>query len=293
MASWVLLRGLMREQRHWGDFPAQLARALPGAAIITPDLPGNGSRHAEASPTSVDAMVEACRAQLRADGVAPPYRLLALSLGGMAAVAWADRYPDEVAACVLVNTSMRPYSRFHQRLRWHNYPAIAGLLLRGGVARQESLILRLTSRDAHVDDGLLQRWLAYQHDHPVSRVNALRQLWAAARFRAPSRRPDVPVLILSSAGDRLVSPSCSQRLARAWAAPHQVHPDAGHDLPLDDGPWVAHAVGQWLGMQSAQSAQSAQPAQSAHAAHAAHSAQSAQSAPGPVHQAGQTQSRVK
>jgi len=44
---WVLLRGLMREQRHWGAFPATLARALPGAAILTPDLPGNGTRHAQ------------------------------------------------------------------------------------------------------------------------------------------------------------------------------------------------------------------------------------------------------
>jgi pimeloyl-ACP methyl ester carboxylesterase len=247
MGRWVLLRGLMREQRHWGDFPAQLAKTLDGTTIITPDLPGNGSRHADASPTSVAAMVDACRAQLLADGQPPPYRLLALSLGGMAAVEWASRYPDEIAACVLINTSMRPYSRFHQRLRWRNYPAIAGLLLRGGVARQESLILRLTSRDAHADDGLLQRWIAYQHDHPVSRANALRQLWAAARFRAPARRPDVPMLILSGAGDRLVDPSCSQRLAQAWAVPHRVHPGAGHDLPLDGGPWVAQAVAQWLG----------------------------------------------
>lgn len=260
MDSWILLRGLMREQRHWGAFPTQLAQALPDATIITPDLPGNGSHHAEPSPTSVAAMVDACRAQLRADGVPPPYHLLALSLGGMAAVEWASRYPDEIEACVLINTSMRPYSRFHQRLRWRNYPAIAGLLLRGGVARQESLILRLTSRDAHAHDGLLQRWLAYQHDHPVRRANALRQLWAAARYSAPARRPDVPLLILSSAGDRLVSPSCSLRLARAWSAPHHVHPDAGHDLPLDDGPWVADAVARWLRATSAGPAECGQPA---------------------------------
>jgi pimeloyl-ACP methyl ester carboxylesterase len=248
MGPWVLLRGLMREQRHWGDFPAQLARALDGAAIVTPDLPGNGQRHGQTSATSVAAMVEHCRQDLSARGLRPPYRLLALSLGGMAAVEWASRYPDEIAACVLVNTSMRPYSRFHQRLRWRNYPAIAGLLLRGGVARQESLILHLTSRDAatHLRDGLLQQWLAYQHDHPVRRANALRQLWAAARYRGPAMAPPVPLLILSSAGDRLVDPACSRQLAQAWSAPHLEHPDAGHDLPLDAGPWVAQAVAQWL-----------------------------------------------
>jgi pimeloyl-ACP methyl ester carboxylesterase len=39
----------------------------------------------------------------------------------MVAVEWASRYPQEIARCVLINTSMRPYSRFHQRLRWQNY----------------------------------------------------------------------------------------------------------------------------------------------------------------------------
>lgn len=248
MSSWVLLRGLMREQRHWGGFPAELARVLPGAEIITPDLPGNGQRHAMRSATTVAQMVEFCRADLRARGVPAPWSLLALSLGGMVAVEWASRYPDEIERCVLINTSMRPYSGFHQRLRWQNYPAILKLLAQGGVENQERLILRLTSRrgDAAQREALLAQWLDYQREYPVTRANALRQLWSAARFRAPSQRPAVPTLILSSAGDQLVDPRCSANLARAWQAPHAVHPDAGHDLPLDDGAWVAAQVAGWL-----------------------------------------------
>ena len=248
MSSWVLLRGLMREQRHWGGFPAELAQALPGAAIVTPDLPGNGQRHAMRSATTVAQMVEFCRADLRARGVPAPWSLLALSLGGMVAVEWASRYPDEIERCVLINTSMRPYSRFHQRLRWQNYPAILKLLAQGGVENQERLILRLTSRrgDTAQRAALLAQWLDYQREYPVTRANALRQLWSAARFRAPAQRPAVPTLILSSAGDQLVDPRCSANLARAWQAPHAVHPDAGHDLPLDDGAWVAAQVAGWL-----------------------------------------------
>jgi len=248
MSTWILLRGLMREQRHWGRFPGQLARALPGATIITPDLPGNGVHHAAISPTSVAAMVEACRAELRARGVRAPYSLLALSLGGMVAVEWASRYPNEIDRAVLINTSMRPFSRFHQRLRWRNYPAIVRMLLEGGVDAQERLILRLTSRhgDSAEREGLLRRWLGYQHEFPVSRRNALRQLVAAARFRAPPARPALPLLVLSSSGDQLVDPRCSQQLAQAWRAEHRIHPNAGHDLPLDDGEWVAARVAQWL-----------------------------------------------
>jgi pimeloyl-ACP methyl ester carboxylesterase len=56
----------------------------------------------------------------------------------------------------------------------------------------------------------------------------------------------VPLLVLSSAGDQLVDPRCSTRLAHAWQAPHAIHPNGGHDLPLDDGPWVAQEVAKWL-----------------------------------------------
>ncbi|NRR31115.1 alpha/beta hydrolase [Oxalobacteraceae bacterium] len=247
MSTWILLRGLMREQRHWGRFPQQLAQALPDARIVTPDLPGNGQRHHMRSANAVAQMVEFCRQDLLERGMAPPYRLLALSLGGMVAVEWASRYPQEVERCVLINTSMRPFSRFYERLRWPNYPAILGQLLRGGIERQERLILRLTSRDGatHPDAGLLTRWFAFQREFPVSRPNALRQLWSAARFRAPTARPAVPLLVLAGAGDRLVDHRCSLRLAAAWHTACEVHPDAGHDLPLDDGEWVAAAVARW------------------------------------------------
>lgn len=248
MQRWVLLRGLVREQRHWGDFPATLQAALPQAQLITPDLPGNGSLYRDASPTSVLAMVQACRQQLQQDGYAPPYSLLALSLGGMVALTWAQHYPQELERCVLVNTSMRPYSPFYRRLRWQNYGAIARQLLRGGRRAQEQLILQLTSNtaDASQRAALLEQWLNYQHDCPVSRRNALRQLWAAARFRAPAQRPALPLLLIASAADQLVDHRCTTDLAQRWQLPALLHPSAGHDLPLDAGAWLAQQIAHWV-----------------------------------------------
>ena len=85
--TWVLLRGLTRESAHWGDFPARLQRALlvqqPGARLELLDLPGNGDKHRQSSPTHVDAMMENCRAELARRGPPPPYQVLAMSLGGM------------------------------------------------------------------------------------------------------------------------------------------------------------------------------------------------------------------
>ena len=54
--------------------------------------------------------------------MAGPYSVLAMSLGGMVATAWAQRYPAEVERLVLINTSMRPFSRAQQRLRRAAWP---------------------------------------------------------------------------------------------------------------------------------------------------------------------------
>jgi pimeloyl-ACP methyl ester carboxylesterase len=247
---WVLLRGLTRETRHWGDFPAQLRAVQPGAPIIALDLPGNGALHAQRSPASVPAMAAHCRAALQTLDVAPPYRVLAMSLGAMVAVAWAQAQPRELAAAVLINTSLRPFGAFHQRLRPSRYATLLRLALSDpGAAEWERSILALTSRrrfGTAERDALLGAWTEWRRECPVSRANALRQLLAAARFRAPPPRPPVPLLVLASTRDALVDPQCSRRLAQAWALPIAEHPTAGHDLPLDDGAWVARQVERWV-----------------------------------------------
>ena len=251
MSTWVLLRGLMRESRHWGEFPAILSKELGGPAVLAFDLPGNGSLYQMASPMRVEDMAEFCRTELRARGLAPPYRLLALSLGAMVAVAWATRHPDEISRAVLINTSLRPFSPFYHRLRAQNYPGLLGLALTGGITKQEKLILRMTSNHGVDKEDTLKFWVAYQQQYPVSRRNALRQLAAAVRYRAPIASPTAPMLILASAMDQLVDTRCSTRLAARWQTGLAVHPSAGHDLPLDDGAWVARQVREWVELRHA------------------------------------------
>ena len=246
---WVLLRGLTREARHWGDMTLVLAQQLESTdattrhTVTTLDLPGNGVAASQASPCSVRAMVESARKQLAATGAKPPYALLAMSLGGMVATDWAQRYPDEVTRLVLINTSMRPYSRFTERLRPTSWARVALLALRWRSAQPaEQTIHQLTcNRQANRADDLAT-WLEIRKSAPVTAANALRQLIAAARFRSRPAPPRCPVLVLSSTLDRLVDARCSATLATAWLAPHYRHPWAGHDLPHDDAPWVAQRI---------------------------------------------------
>lgn len=220
--TWVLLRGLSRASGTWGDFPRvlvnQLAKLQPSVQVLLLDLPGHGELRDQSSPSSIHALVEACRADLRRRGVTTPVHLLAMSLGALVVSDWAMRYPQEVRAAVLINTSLRPLNPVLRRLR----PAAPFQLLGLGKGLRSGVRLG----------------------------NAWRQLVAAARFRASRARPEPPMLLLCSLGDALVDWRCSQALSRAWGVPLRMHTAAGHDLPLDDPPWVASAVSEWMALQN-------------------------------------------
>jgi pimeloyl-ACP methyl ester carboxylesterase len=245
MTTWVFLRGLMREARHWGEFTAAFQRQLPQAQIVTPDLPGNGRLHQVRSPWRIEDMAECVRRELSARGFAPPYYLLGLSMGAMVAVAWAALHPQEVCGCVLINCSVRRFDPFYRRLRPGAYAALLPLIC-GNAEQRERAVLRLTSCRADAHGDILDDWVRYRRECPVARRNALRQLIAAAIYRAPLRRPAPPMLVLSSAMDALVDPRCSRSLVTNWQTAAAIHPHAGHDLPLDDALWVAKQVRAWL-----------------------------------------------
>ena len=250
MTTWVLLRGMMRDTRHWGDFPLKFQKALNAQHVVSLDFLGNGTLHAHKSATSVAEMAIYCHTLLKQQGYTPPYSLLALSLGGMVAVAWSEMYPAELERMVLINTSMAPYNPFYHRLRPNNYPALFRFLLFGTAVQRESLILKLTStlKNRSKDrQAILDRWTDYARQCPVSRANILRQLHAAAGYRVTSSGPSVPVLLLASQQDRLVDVKSSLTLAQRWQCPILLHPSAGHDLPLDDGDWVIQQVREWEG----------------------------------------------
>ena len=249
MTTWVLLRGLMREARHWGEFPLQFQNGVDAGNVVTLDFPGNGSLHAQTSPDSVSEMANHCRTQLKQLGYEPPYRVLALSLGAMVAVEWSRQYPAEVERMVLINTSLAPYNPFYHRLRPGNYPTLFRFLISGSVVQREKLILRLTStleRGALHRAQLLEQWASYARSCPVTRANILRQLRAAVFYRDAPAKPETPVLLLAGQKDRLVNMKCSLALAMKWDCAIKTHPTAGHDLPLDDGFWVTQQVTEWL-----------------------------------------------
>lgn len=236
--NWVLLRGLVREHRHWGDFATRLAQRF-NAQTFCPELAGNGWRYREPSPLHLGSAVDDLKRQVVADG---PIHLLGLSMGGMLAWEWARRYPEQVQGLVLVNSSFGNLSPPWQRMRPSALAALLSALPRAPAAR-ESTIYQLTCARQDDRQSTLPAWQRWAEEHPVSRANFLRQIFAAARYR--SAVLTIPPLVLNSQGDRLVSPACSEAIARRYDGRLITHPWGGHDLPHDDPDWVLTEIARW------------------------------------------------
>lgn len=248
MTTWVLLRGLMRESRHWGDFPRQLRRHLSDDDdIVCVDFPGNGKLNHQESLASVPEMAEYCRQDLIVRGHTGPYHVIAISLGGMVAIAWAESKAEEIKSMTLINTSLASFNPFYHRLRPHNYLSLLRALLFGKRRKREAFILKLTSNltTPSAATAIIDEWVHYAREYPITRANIARQLRAASRFRASVQVPQTKVLILAALNDRLVSVRCSQAIAAEWKVELQLNEQAGHDLPLDAGDWVIEKIQAW------------------------------------------------
>lgn len=240
---WILLRGLTREQSHWGSFPHRLEEAFPGHQFHLVDLPGTGVHFKDSSPDRIAEIREKVR---RSVGHIPaPYNLIALSMGGMVALDWAQHVTEgEIQNLVLINTSSG-FSLPWRRMRPGAWPRIVRLLTRRELFDREVDILRLTS-NRPVDLDAMKHWYSIQRQRPVSYANAYAQMKAAMAYKPLPQRPLPNALVLASKGDRIVHWSCSKVFEQRWQWTLKVHSSAGHDLPMDDPEWVIQQIKNWL-----------------------------------------------
>ncbi|MEU9805829.1 alpha/beta hydrolase [Mycobacterium sp. NPDC050853] len=242
MTRWLLLRGLSREKRHWEQFPQIFAESL-GVQVDCLDAPGFGTEFDRTSPASISSITDDIRSRL--DRGNDDWSLLSISLGGMIGLDWCARYPGEFERAVIINSSTAS-TPIWQRFRPSSIPNLILGRFRADVPRERA-ILAQTANNSDLDlDALSQRWAGYLQTQRPSSASIGRQITAAVTFRMPTHI-DTPLLVLTSTHDRLVSSSASRTIAKRFDAPIAVHPTAGHDIPLDDGGWIAEQVKQWIG----------------------------------------------
>ncbi len=248
--KWLILRGLVREQRHWHDFKnileARLKSIDPQAEVYALDMAGFGTEVNRISPKTISGIVEDVRdrwTKLKKNEE-EQWGILAVSLGGMVAAHWTSSYPGDFKKAVLINSSMSGLSPVHQRMMPQNYSKVLKLLVSKNLVQREKTILSMTT---NFSSELIQSRAEKQapYGEKVNRFNALFQIMAAIRFKAPVKI-ETPMLVLVGDGDRLVSPKCSEAIAKQYSAKILRHPTANHDLASDDPEWIAAQVSAWV-----------------------------------------------
>lgn len=237
--NWLLLRGLAREERHWGDFPHMIEKQIPHAKVHFLELPGVGKKaHIEAFSQIKDYTNQLREEWLELQIKNPePWGIIAISMGGMIGMDWCNRFPHDLSTLVLVNSSAGNLSSPHHRFSPLAMGTVLKLFFREDYEEREEAILKLTTNMLKIEKDLVQRYASYSADTPIRRSSFIKQMIAASRFKVPEELSQ-NLLILAAKKDRLASYKCSKSIAKHFNKKLYLHDQAGHDLPMDDPQWI-------------------------------------------------------
>ena len=246
--NWLFLRGLAREQRHWGHMLESFEARVPNAKTYCIDLPGAGTEYQVTCPLTIAGMVAQMRPRFLELKEKHPgeWGIFGISLGGMITMHWAGNFPSDFQRVVMANTSAANLSVPWRRIDFTKLPGIVGALAESDRVMREKRIMDMTTcviTDAE-KMAIAQKHALFQADFPMARTNVIRQLAAATRHIAPEKIQS-PVLVLSGGHDPFTDPGCHKRIAEYFHAPLRVHPEAGHDLSLDAPDWVSDEIATW------------------------------------------------
>ncbi len=244
--NWILLRGLGRGSIHWGSLPRKWIEKFPEANLELLDLPGNGWRNDEVSPSKIVEYVHDLRFHSQILKNYGKANLLSMSLGAMVAISWADLFPNEVESALLINTSSSmswPWDRIALNSL---LPMVLSQFNRDH-SDFENKVYSIVSNTQVVQKEFLIPFTEERKNHPVSLLNLIRQLKAARGFRAPNPTSDLAskLVFLGCPKDRFVSFRCTKKMANYYQSKIHVHPTAGHDIPIDDPDWVLNLLGEY------------------------------------------------
>lgn len=249
--TWLLVGPLGRESATWGPASqillGQLQTVQPRASLYELDLPGTGRLWRERSPSQIGELVAQLRARVQASGLQGPFGLITSSWAACVAAEWARLHAEELGVIVMLSPGMRPFAPVLRSVRpgfWAT--ALAQLLGRRSPFERDRRYWFTHTQLEQPPDELLQRWRQLRRAHPLKARNGWRQMLAVWRFETSKRRPHTQVLLLAGKGDVWLDWRVSAAISRAWGAALRVHPEAGHDLLLDDPAWVARSLAEWL-----------------------------------------------
>jgi len=226
----LLAHGMWCDASMFAELAADLAR---DHRVLVPDLRGHGRTAVPEAPWTIADLADDLRALL--DDFQVERALVAgFSMGGMAAVDFALRYPDRLSALALMGTS----AAADEWLRVTEIRALATLIAKAGRPR---FLGREAARSTFS--------AAFRQEHPAAvtrwehAVQAMPREALVAALRAVGERPSrldrleeirVPTLIITGSEDRILNPRWSLAMARRIPrARLAAFPGVGHAIPME------------------------------------------------------------
>ena len=244
-----LLRGLTRESGHWGaEFTRNLLAEFPNAKLSFLDLPGSGIYNNEKAALSVNKIMEFMREREieNINKMEGQNIIMATSLGGMVAVEWIDKHPQDFQGLVMISSSFKGICRMDERAKKDVRKEMVAVMFESDMQTREELLLRINSNDTLNFCANLDEWIDVQDRRPMTKANILRQTIAGMRYSAPEMKPDLPILIIGSKGDRLVSETCISKVHNEFGGSLVWHETSGHGVPIDAPEWLVSTVKIWV-----------------------------------------------
>lgn len=244
-----LLRGLTRESGHWGpSFTANIKAEFPNATITMLDLPGSGEYYNVKAGLTINKIMEFMREKQLENIEARKGRnvIMVTSLGGMVAVEWIEKHPEDFQGLVMISSSFKGICTMDERAN----PAVRGemikVLFEKDLRKREMILLNINSNDTANFEVTLEEWIDIQKVRPMSKANIIRQTIAGMRHKLTTTDLNIPVLVIGSKGDRLVSPSCISKVSDAFNATLVWNDTAGHGIPVDAPEWLVSTFKTWM-----------------------------------------------
>lgn len=216
-----------------GMFNALAQLLARHARVLVPDLRAHGRSDVPASRWTVADVADDLVAILDQLDVARVV-LAGFSMGGMAAVEFALRYPDRLAGLALIGTS----AAREDLVRTAQIKALAKLIDLTGPARflpHEASRTTFSAEFRRRNGKEIKRWESVVRAMPRAALSqALRAVAARRPLLEELPRIHVPVVIAAGGKDAVVRPKWSEAMHRQIPGSRLViYPHAGHAVPTE------------------------------------------------------------
>tara|TARA_Y100001935_G_C17309856_1_gene515040 strand:- start:398 stop:1150 length:753 start_codon:yes stop_codon:yes gene_type:complete len=234
----ILLRGLLRSQKHWGPFPEEMQKRFPEFKIHCVELPGIGEEASQASPLTLKGIAEKVNAKAQEKCAGRKSHIVGVSLGGMVGLELVSLFPENYGKVLVINTSSA-LSPKTKRLRWQVWSRVLAAALQTNKVKREALVIPYLANSTTAQKAMEESWERTAKDLKMHPLLPVAQLRAASGFVPDEKlKNSTQIYLLHSLGDLFVDPSCSEVLIKEYHWPFKTHPWAGHDLAWDDPEWL-------------------------------------------------------